>query len=232
LILAIHPALETLVIYELIQAKKRRADRSIFIPAFQGKRGHPTLIAWKHVPETGIFPVDALLVPAHAKSPEELLEVPVDSEAILLKIDTPYGYQKMRKRFDWPPQWVLAALAFLTAAVPTLLGLYVGASAEELMFLGIGGFVVGVVGTYKAWSLIDPTQNPLVNIVTGTLASAAFGALIGTLAGRATQELGSGSGALIVGVVFGLVGFCFVSLVVAAQKIGLRAYRKGAHRQD
>src|SRR5438128_2713615 len=49
LVPADHPTLDAAIIRALLNARIDDPARSIFVPTYQGKRGHPTLIRWKHV---------------------------------------------------------------------------------------------------------------------------------------------------------------------------------------
>jgi CTP:molybdopterin cytidylyltransferase MocA len=222
---AIHPPVEVLVVYDLIQAKKGRPDCSIFLPTYGGKRGHPRLVDWKDVQASGGSALGMALDDEHREATPEIREVSVDSEGILLNLDAPDGYPQLRKQQDRAPEWLTLGSTFLTAGLPTLFALYLGASGGELLFLGVGGILVGVISTSKVWALIDPTADPLTNILSVTAASAGFGGFVGALAGA---KAGGWVivGALGAGVLFGLGGLFFVCLVVAAQQFGLRAYRK------
>jgi molybdenum cofactor cytidylyltransferase len=101
LVPADHPTLDPDVIRVLEEARAARPQFTIVIPTFQGRRGHPTLIAWKHVagirrlaPGLGL---NAYL--RHYRA--ETLEVPGESADILCDLDTPEDYERLVRR--WAP---------------------------------------------------------------------------------------------------------------------------------
>lgn len=100
LVPADHPALRPNVVKHLGQAQRAHSQQSIFVPSYQGKRGHPTLIGWKHV--VGIRSLAAgqginAYLRRHAA---EISEVAVDSPEILIDLDTPEDYEGLVQA--WP----------------------------------------------------------------------------------------------------------------------------------
>lgn len=92
-----HPTLQADVVRHLLAARLAHPERSIFMPTYQGQRGHPTLIAWKHV--TGIRQLTAgqgLNVYLRQQA-AETWEVPVESAEILMDMDTPEDYERLVK---------------------------------------------------------------------------------------------------------------------------------------
>ena len=68
--------------------------RGIAAPVFRGRRGHPVIISGKYLPELIGLKADIgarIILRAH---PEDILEVEVDSEAILRDIDSPRDYEE------------------------------------------------------------------------------------------------------------------------------------------
>lgn len=96
LIPADHPTLEPAVIRKLLEAKDRFPQWSIFIPTYRGRRGHPALIGWKHVPMIRAFPQDYGLNAYLREQAAQTREVPVDQESILFDLDTPDDYAKLQ----------------------------------------------------------------------------------------------------------------------------------------
>jgi molybdenum cofactor cytidylyltransferase len=90
-----HPTLDPEVVRLLRDAGQKYADRSIIVPTFAGRRGHPTLIGWKHV--AGIFShregqgLNTYL----RERTEDVLELPVAQADILSDLDTPADYEKL-----------------------------------------------------------------------------------------------------------------------------------------
>jgi molybdenum cofactor cytidylyltransferase len=98
LVPADHPTLNAEVVRLLEQARQSHPHHSIFVPAFEGRRGHPTLFAWTHA--AGIFGHPAgqglnTYVRAHAA---QTLEVAVSDPDILCDLDTPEDYERLRRR--------------------------------------------------------------------------------------------------------------------------------------
>jgi molybdenum cofactor cytidylyltransferase len=101
LIPADHPALDEAVVRQLIGARQANANCSIVIPTFQGKRGHPALIDWKHAAGIRAFPPEAGLNAYLRQHADETLEKPVDAAGIVRDLDTPEDYERFLQ--DWQP---------------------------------------------------------------------------------------------------------------------------------
>lgn len=95
-----HPAVEPMVIRCIMDEKARNPQRSIAVPTFQGKRGHPVLLAWKHVEGIREWPAGLGLNSYLRARPDDTVECPVASSAILLDMDTPDDYEKLRGNGD------------------------------------------------------------------------------------------------------------------------------------
>jgi molybdenum cofactor cytidylyltransferase len=100
LVPADHPSLQADVIRRLLEARANHPDRSIFIPTYDAQRGHPTLIGWQHVARMRALPAGQGLNVYLRQQAAETLEVPVDSPAILLDLDTPEDYERLAR--SWP----------------------------------------------------------------------------------------------------------------------------------
>jgi len=99
LVPADHPTLSSEVVRRLLAARREHPDRSIFIPSFEGQRGHPALIAWRHVAGMRNFPREQGLNRYFRRQNHETLEVPVASSGILADLDTPDDYERLLR--DW-----------------------------------------------------------------------------------------------------------------------------------
>jgi CTP:molybdopterin cytidylyltransferase MocA len=91
-----HPVLDPGLVRTLLESCTRQPRYSIVVPTHGGRRGHPALIAWAHAagiqkmaPGHGI---DAYLR-LHAA---ETLELQVDNAEILLDLDTPEDYARLK----------------------------------------------------------------------------------------------------------------------------------------
>jgi molybdenum cofactor cytidylyltransferase len=100
LVPADHPAIDFEVVRRLIEAWPASQLRSILIPTYQGKRGHPTLIAWKHVAGIRALPPDVGLNRYLRDHAAETLEIPVESDSVLIDLDTPEDYEQLLARYS------------------------------------------------------------------------------------------------------------------------------------
>jgi molybdenum cofactor cytidylyltransferase len=95
LVPADYPILEPAIIRKLIRKRERNRRYSIFIPTYQGRRGHPALIGWKHVDAIRALPQEIGLNVYLRRQQKRTLEVPVDSPTILWDLDTPEDYERI-----------------------------------------------------------------------------------------------------------------------------------------
>ncbi len=98
LVPADHPTIESSVIRRLLQDRMAHADRSIFIPTYRGKRGHPALIGWQHVPAIRQLTAGQGLNEYFRQRSAETREVPVESAEVLADLDTPADYARLQQR--------------------------------------------------------------------------------------------------------------------------------------
>jgi molybdenum cofactor cytidylyltransferase len=92
-----HPALDGEAIRSVTKAAEAPIRQLILIPTFNGKRGHPALIGWRHVPGIRALPSGLglnLYLRMHAG---QTREVPVASESILYDLDTPEDYERLQR---------------------------------------------------------------------------------------------------------------------------------------
>jgi len=98
-----HPALDPAVIRRLVQARGASPGYSVAVPTFEGRRGHPALIDWRHVAGMRALPpglgLDAYLRQQRAVT----LEVAVTSPGVLADLDTPEDYERLRAATDDAP---------------------------------------------------------------------------------------------------------------------------------
>jgi molybdenum cofactor cytidylyltransferase len=97
-----HPTLEAGIVQQLLQVAERQPAYSIFIPTFEGRRGHPALIAWKHVAGIRALPPDVGINAYFRQRARETLEIPVASATILLDLDLPEDYERLRQQWSGP----------------------------------------------------------------------------------------------------------------------------------
>jgi molybdenum cofactor cytidylyltransferase len=92
-----HPTLRADVVQALVAAAREPSRYSIFVPTHQGKRGHPTLLRWKHVAALSALP-NGLGLNAFIRSlPAETLEIPWKSADVLCDLDTPEDYERLAR---------------------------------------------------------------------------------------------------------------------------------------
>jgi molybdenum cofactor cytidylyltransferase len=97
-----HPTLNAAPICKLVQAAERDPQPGVFIPIYQGKRGHPTLIRWRLTAEIRALPAGSGLNALFRTEPHEVMEVPSDCADVVRDMDTPDDYEAIRKRYADP----------------------------------------------------------------------------------------------------------------------------------
>ncbi len=95
LIPADHPTLDDAVVCRILAARHACATCSIVIPTYEGKRGHPALIDWKHAAGIRAFPQGAGLNVYLRQHADETLEMPVDAAGIVRDLNTPEDYARL-----------------------------------------------------------------------------------------------------------------------------------------
>src|SRR5262249_10875389 len=89
--------LDSFLVRMLLWERVETRNRSIIVPAHGGRRGHPTLIDWKHVGGMRALPPGEGLNGYLRQHIAETQEVPVDSPDILFDLDTPEDYERLRQ---------------------------------------------------------------------------------------------------------------------------------------
>lgn len=95
-----HPTLEAAVVHALSDSFRVDPSRSILIPTHSGRRGHPALVAWKHVEGIRALPSDRGINAYFREHAADVREVAVDSDGVLCDLDTPEDYERLRARWD------------------------------------------------------------------------------------------------------------------------------------
>jgi molybdenum cofactor cytidylyltransferase len=90
-----HPTLDASVVRRLLDSWQ--PGRSIVVPTYAGRRGHPTLIGWGHFAGLRAHPPGEGLNSYLRQHLDQTLEVPVETEAVLRDLDTPEDYQRLQK---------------------------------------------------------------------------------------------------------------------------------------
>jgi molybdenum cofactor cytidylyltransferase len=90
-----HPTCRPEVVRALLHAVAFHPDRSILVPAHEGKRGHPVWLRWDHVQAIRELPPEVGLNALIQARVDQTLEVPWDSDEILRDLDTPEDYRRL-----------------------------------------------------------------------------------------------------------------------------------------
>jgi molybdenum cofactor cytidylyltransferase len=101
LVPADHPTLDAAVVRQLLQARAANPDRSLVVPTFGGRRGHPAWIGWRHVAGIRALPGGQGLNTYLRRHTAETFEVPMDTADILRDLDTAQDYEHLRQA--WRP---------------------------------------------------------------------------------------------------------------------------------
>ncbi len=104
LVPADHPTLDSSVVGQLLAARIETAGCSILVPTFDGRRGHPTLIAWSHVAGIRALLSGQGLNVYLRRFAAETREVAVASPGILCDLDTPDDYARLQRSVDGESQ--------------------------------------------------------------------------------------------------------------------------------
>jgi molybdenum cofactor cytidylyltransferase len=82
---------------------RRACERgSILVPVYDGRRGHPVLLAWRHVEAIRALPPGTGLNVYLRMHAGEMAEVPVASNGVLCDLDTPEDYERLRQAASRP----------------------------------------------------------------------------------------------------------------------------------
>ena len=83
-----HPLITAALVNELIE-KFYVSKKSIVLPAYQGKRGHPVIFSSKLYPELLSAPLDTGARAVVWRHADEVLEVPTIEEGVILNLNDP-----------------------------------------------------------------------------------------------------------------------------------------------
>jgi molybdenum cofactor cytidylyltransferase len=90
-----HPAFSSAIVRQLLDAASD-SSRSIIVPVYQGRRGHPALLCWHHAAEIRAFPAGEGINAYLRLHANETLELTVADPGILSNLDTPDDYSRLR----------------------------------------------------------------------------------------------------------------------------------------
>ncbi len=90
-----HPTLDARVVGQVVAAWRTWPAYSLVVPVWQGRRGHPTLAAWKHVEAIRAHPAGEGLNTYFRLHAAETLGLLVDTPAVVEDLDTPEDYERL-----------------------------------------------------------------------------------------------------------------------------------------
>jgi CTP:molybdopterin cytidylyltransferase MocA len=93
-----HPTLDAPIVGALCEAIAVEPTKSIAVPTWGGRRGHPTLLAWRHVAGLRALPAGQGINSYLRAGSADVLEVPAGPN-VLVDLDTPEDYARLRKAF-------------------------------------------------------------------------------------------------------------------------------------
>ncbi|NLC59134.1 MAG: nucleotidyltransferase family protein [Armatimonadetes bacterium] len=88
------PRLRADTVRRVVQAFSESA-RSIVVPVYGGRRGHPALYEATYAPEILALPPEVGLRALPRRHPENVVELPLDAPEILDELNTPEDYQRL-----------------------------------------------------------------------------------------------------------------------------------------
>ena len=97
LVPADHPTLDAAVVGALRRALAADPGKSIAVPTWLERRGHPALLTWKHVAGIRAHPAGEGLNTYLRRCVAETVEVPATPE-VLEDLDTPEDYERLLRR--------------------------------------------------------------------------------------------------------------------------------------
>ncbi|MCI0637451.1 MAG: nucleotidyltransferase family protein [Gemmataceae bacterium] len=89
------PALKPEMVRFLVDQSALHPEASIWTPTFEGRRGHPTLIGWRHASGIHALPLGVGLRDYFRTQTAQTVELPCPWPAIRLDMDTPEDYEQL-----------------------------------------------------------------------------------------------------------------------------------------
>ena len=90
-----HPLLEPAPVQALLAAR-RPGTTEILVPVHAGRRGHPTYFSWQFAAEVASIPAGQGVNQLLRRHPDALREVPVETPAVLVDLDTPDDLKRLQ----------------------------------------------------------------------------------------------------------------------------------------
>jgi CTP:molybdopterin cytidylyltransferase MocA len=95
-----HPTLHPDVIRPLVLAAANDRSHDVFVPSFEGRRGHPALLRWSLTPALRALPAGRGLNALFHEQPHLIAELPTDCADVIRDMDTPEDYEALRQRLE------------------------------------------------------------------------------------------------------------------------------------
>jgi molybdenum cofactor cytidylyltransferase len=96
-----HPAIDPRTV-ELLLAAAARLPGRIIVPTHARRRGHPTVFAWKHAALVAASPAGSGLNRLLQEQAADVVELETASAGVLIDLDTPGDYERLRKLWENP----------------------------------------------------------------------------------------------------------------------------------
>jgi molybdenum cofactor cytidylyltransferase len=90
-----HPTSRPQIVRALLDAATQHPKHSIIVPVWQGRRGHPVWLSWRHVDAIRTRPAGQGLNAFVREWTAETLELAWDDAEILRDLDTPEDYRRL-----------------------------------------------------------------------------------------------------------------------------------------
>jgi molybdenum cofactor cytidylyltransferase len=97
------PLIASTLIAGLLKAF-RESGKSIVVPVFEGKRGHPAIFSSIVFDEICVAPLNVGARHVLRNHPDDIHELTTSEEGVLLNIDTPEDYKKYVERYPESPK--------------------------------------------------------------------------------------------------------------------------------
>ena len=99
-----HPTLDATVVHALCNSFHADPTQSILIPVHESRRGHPALVAWRHVEGIRALPADRGINSYFRDHSADVREVVVNNPGVLCDLDTPEDYERLHTKWK-SPEW-------------------------------------------------------------------------------------------------------------------------------
>jgi molybdenum cofactor cytidylyltransferase len=98
LVPADHPVIDPQTAMILLDAAAKNPGR-IVVPTHSGRRGHPTVFAWRHALQIDQIPAGLGFNWILEHESSQIVEIEFASSSVLVDLDTPEDYERLRNRW-------------------------------------------------------------------------------------------------------------------------------------